>query len=87
MLATSHFGIARTRQDDWFDTILDVDTELFVDPFLVFKETAGFWADAHARLIEHFNHAFLLVAHRVHARHCSASWDSSRAAPSLRGSL
>jgi len=62
MLATPHFGIARTGQDDWFDTILDVDTELFVDPFLVFKETAGFWADAHSRLIEHFNHAFLLVA-------------------------
>lgn len=55
MLATAHFGIARTAEDDWFDTILDVDTELFVDPFLLFKENGGFWADAHARLIEHFN--------------------------------
>lgn len=62
MLATAHFGIARTAEDDWFDTILDVDTELFVDPFLLFKENGGFWADAHARLIEHFNLAFLLVA-------------------------
>src|SRR4051794_8179351 len=62
MLASSHFGITLGRADDWFDTILDVDTELFVDPFLIFKETDGFWADGHARLIEHFNRAFLLVA-------------------------
>jgi hypothetical protein len=41
---------------------LDVDTELFVDPFLVFKEQAGRWADAHDKLIAHFNRAFVLVA-------------------------
>lgn len=62
MLASAHFRITRTVDDDWFDTILDVDTELFVDPFLIFKETDGFWVDGHARLIEHFNRAFLLVA-------------------------
>lgn len=62
MLASAHFGITRTAADDWFDTILDVDTELFVDPFLIFKEEKGFWADAHDRLIEHFNRAFLLIA-------------------------
>jgi len=62
MLASSHFNIKRTEDDDWFDTILDVDTELFVDPFLVLKESSGFWADAHDTLIAHFNSAFLLVA-------------------------
>jgi hypothetical protein len=62
VLASTHFGIERSRKDDWFDTILDVDTELFVDPFLVFKETDGFWTDAHDLLIAHFNRAFLLVA-------------------------
>lgn len=62
MLSTAHFGLTRSKQDDWFDTILDVDTELFVDPFLVFKETSGFWSDAHVKLIEHFNRAFLLIA-------------------------
>ena len=44
MLASSHFKISRTRADDWFDTILDADTELFVDPFLVFREKRGFWS-------------------------------------------
>src|SRR5829696_1959820 len=62
MLASSHFGITRTNADDWFDTILDVDTELFVDPFTIFKETNGLWADAHDRLIDHFNRAFILIA-------------------------
>ncbi len=62
MLASVHFGLTRTPQDDWFDTILDVDTELFVDPFLVFKDTDPFWAGAHSTLIAHFESAFLLVA-------------------------
>ena len=62
MLASSHFRINRTDADDWFDTILDVDTELFVDPFAIFKETADLWADAHDQLIEHFNRAFILIA-------------------------
>jgi hypothetical protein len=62
MLASTHFDITRTEDDDWFDTILDVDTELFVDPFLVFKETAGLWSDSHQALITHFERAFVLVA-------------------------
>lgn len=62
MLASIKFGIKRTKRDDWFDTILDVDTKLFVDPFLIFKEENGFWADAHDLLIEHFNRAFVLIA-------------------------
>jgi hypothetical protein len=62
VLASVHFGITRTAEDDWFDTILDVDTQLFVDPFLIFKENDGQWADAHAQLIEHFNRAFVLIA-------------------------
>jgi hypothetical protein len=62
MLASTYFQIERRKKDDWFDTILTVDTELFVDPFLIFKESDGFWADAHGLLIAHFNRAFLLVA-------------------------
>jgi hypothetical protein len=62
VLASVHFDVARTDEDDWFDTILDVDTRLFVDPFLVFKEEKGRWASAHEKLIAHFNRAFLLIA-------------------------
>src|ERR1700728_3251258 len=62
MLASIHFRLQRTTLDDWFDPILDADTELFVDPFLVFKESQGFWKSAHAALINHFNRAFLMIA-------------------------
>jgi hypothetical protein len=62
MLATEHFQIRPTLEDDWFDANLSIDTELFVDPFLIFKETVGFWSRGHARVMAHFNQAFLLVA-------------------------
>lgn len=62
MLASSYFKIKCDAEDDWFDTILDADTKLFVDPFLIFREEKGRWADAHAKLIAHFNYAFHLVA-------------------------
>jgi hypothetical protein len=59
MPTSAYFHIKRTTSDDWFDAILDADTELFVDPFLIFKEVKGFWKSAHKRLIEHFDRAFL----------------------------
>src|SRR5277367_4665429 len=62
MLASAQFKIKKEKNDDWFDPILDADTELFVDPFLVFKESQGFWKGAHAALINHFNRAFLMIA-------------------------
>jgi hypothetical protein len=62
MLASKNFGIRRTSKDDWFDTIVNADTELFVDPFLIFKDSAEFWRTAHDEVIEHFNRAFLLIA-------------------------
>ena len=62
MLFSEHFGISSTESDDWFDPILDDDTALFIDPFLIFKEQLGFWADAHTRIIEHFDLCFRLIA-------------------------
>src|SRR5438876_335787 len=56
------FGISRASSDDWFDTILNTDTELFVDPFLVFKDQDPFWSTAHPYLIAHFNRAFMRLA-------------------------
>lgn len=62
MLASSYFKIRRTAKDDWFDAILNADTELFVDPFLVFREKRGFWRTAHDEIIQHFDVAFRLIA-------------------------
>jgi hypothetical protein len=62
MLASKHFEIERNATDDWFDPILNADTELFVDPFLIFKDRNEFWQGSHDRIIGHFNRAFQLIA-------------------------
>src|SRR6185369_6508014 len=62
MLASKAFKIDRQPEDDWFDAILNADTQLFVDPFLVFLEKNGEWADAHNEIVGHFDRAFLLIA-------------------------
>ncbi len=62
MLASKHFNVLRDATDDWFDPILNADTELFVDPFLIFKDTSEFWQGAHDSIIGHFNRAFRLIA-------------------------
>lgn len=62
MLFSEEFNIKRTSRDDWFDPILDTDTPVFVDPFLIFKETGRQWAGAHDELIMHFDNCFHLIA-------------------------
>ena len=59
--------------DDWFDPKLHMDTELFVDPFLMFDETEPPWDTVHDRLIEFFNGAMLHVADSNGDR-SSAAW-------------
>jgi len=62
MYFSSQFGIACDDLDDWFDPILNTDTKLFVDPFLIFQDNDASWAGAHGRLISHFNTCFRLIA-------------------------
>lgn len=62
MHASQYFGIERGLDDNWFDPILNADTKLFVDPFLIFKENTGAWADAHDVIVKHFDQAFTLIA-------------------------
>ncbi len=62
MLFSEHFDITRTSRDDWFDPIMETDTRLFVDPFLIFSDKQAHWRDAHARIIEQFDQIFVLLA-------------------------
>lgn len=63
MLFSTYFNIQRDDSDDWFDPILNSDTLLFVDPFLIFKEPSeSIWSSAHASLVEHFDRCFKLIA-------------------------
>jgi hypothetical protein len=62
MLFSEYFNITTTGRDDWFDPILDTDTALFVDPFLIFKDQRREWVGAHDQLIAHFDNCFKLIA-------------------------
>jgi hypothetical protein len=56
------FGIRLTSADDWFDPQLHSDTDLFIDPFLMFDETRAPWNVVHDRIIDFFNTAMEHVA-------------------------
>lgn len=62
MRFSEHFDIEWTEPaDDWFDVLVDTDTPLFVDPFLIWEEAGGFWGSAHGFLIDFFDIVFDLI--------------------------
>lgn len=71
MRFSEHFAVTRTRDDNWFDPHLTVDTKLFIDPVLLL-ESGGQWADAHQELIDHFVHCYRLVAKSINKESQSA---------------
>lgn len=56
------YGVTRSATDDWFDPYLETDTRLFIDPFLIFEDTAPEWEGAHDQLISFFNLTLGLIA-------------------------
>ncbi len=62
MYFSESVGIDYEPGYDWFDPVLDTDTPLFVDPFLIFKDRSDEWGSAHDELIDYFQTAFELLA-------------------------
>ncbi|MFI7632304.1 hypothetical protein [Microbispora rosea] len=56
------FGIEYDDNFDWFDPILEHDTPLFVDPFLIFSDTHEHWRSAHDEMMDYFQEAFMILA-------------------------
>lgn len=50
------------KYEECFDPILIADTELFVDPFSVFDEKEGIFADSFNKIMRFFNEGFKLAA-------------------------
>jgi hypothetical protein len=73
---SEHFAIQSRREDDWFDPLLPVDTELCVDPFRIYVDEKPAWEGAHDRLIEFFNMVLELVAKSKGDR-SSAHWKAA----------
>ena len=49
------FQVDEPDQYDWFNPILERDTLLFVDPFLLFSDGEEKWRHAHDRMMDHFH--------------------------------
>lgn len=62
MYFSESMGVDYQEDYEWFDPVLDTDTPLFVDPFLIFKEVGEEWGDAHDELIAYFQDAFEMLA-------------------------
>ncbi|WP_370695790.1 hypothetical protein AB0764_26870 (plasmid) [Priestia megaterium] len=62
MLFSELYSITKSKDESWFDPILDVDTKLFIDPFLLFSYSEQPFNNAHSKIIEFFNEAFILAA-------------------------
>lgn len=57
-----YFSDAYGAAGEWFDRLLEADTQLFVDPFLIYAEHTGFWAEGGGRIADYFQEAFELLA-------------------------
>lgn len=62
MYFSEHYEIAVDDETDWFDPLLDLDTPLFVDPFLVYAEEEEFWEGSADIIAHHFERGFTLLA-------------------------
>ncbi|MFE5023779.1 hypothetical protein ACFRAO_10800 [Streptomyces sp. NPDC056656] len=56
------FEIEYKAEYDWFDPILENDTLLFVDPFLIFADKQEGWLEAYPEIMRYFQSAFDLLA-------------------------
>ncbi|MFJ5706979.1 hypothetical protein [Streptomyces sp. NPDC093105] len=62
MYFSERFHIEYEAEFDWFDPILENDTLLFVDPFLVFADADAEWRQAYDEMMDYFQSAFKLLA-------------------------
>ena len=58
MLFSDCFNIQKNGQEDWFDPILDDDTLLFVDPFLIYLDNSTSFNGSYQKIMEYFGKLF-----------------------------
>ena len=67
------YPLEETDEDDWFDTFLPADSNLCVDPFLIYEDDGSRWSTAHYRVLEFFAMVFELVQQAKENKE-SVSW-------------
>ncbi|WP_295793543.1 hypothetical protein [Mucilaginibacter sp.] len=58
MLFSDRFKIVKNGSEDWFNPILDDDTLLFVDPFLIYLDNTGLFQGAYQKIMDFFSKVF-----------------------------
>lgn len=71
------FNITRTAEDDWFDPLLLADTNLCVDPFLIYDDVDDFWSLAHDDMIDFFVMVLKMVK-SANGKKGSPSWGKAK---------
>lgn len=61
MRFSEKFKVPDAKSADWFDPLLDQDTPLYVDPFLVFDDKEQLWQGARDEVVAFFDTAAQLV--------------------------
>lgn len=61
MRFSSAFDVAHGKRSPWFNPLLDQDTPLYVDPFLVFDDNKALWAGAKQGVTDFFDAAARLI--------------------------
>src|SRR5258705_10385711 len=61
MLFSEHFEVSIAKPE-WFDPILDHDTRLFIDPFLILKVKHSSFKNSHNKIVEFFENVFIQAA-------------------------
>lgn len=56
------FNIEDVDDQEWFDPILERDTLLFVDPFLIFLDANENWQKMHDKIMDYFHEGFEILA-------------------------
>jgi hypothetical protein len=67
------YSIDMTAEDDWFDTYLPADSNLCVDPFLIYEDDDPHWINAHDHVLDFFAMVFQII-HQSKGNKKSVSW-------------
>lgn len=62
MLFSEYYNVKRTTADDWFDPVMNLDTHLFIDPFLIFESGHPFFENSYSSIMRFFEDAYELCA-------------------------
>lgn len=61
MRFSEHFRVKQRKTDRWFDPLLNLDTNMFIDPFLIYAKEERPFQGAHAEIISFFDYCFKLA--------------------------